>query len=231
MLKCIKVIFVSKSEVYSLENRYLFMFGGSPPFGPKLGEKFANLALQGKKKAAILFIERDGWQEYMPYYTSVLKEYGLEEFIYLSLSANPDGKFLEELTSCSGIIICGGDTELYHQYIVNSSIGKSIKEMYNRGIPVAGFSAGALISPANCVIPSIDNSKNEHLYLEGLDLIDHCVISVHFSEWNEEENLKFALEKVNVPIGYGIDEGAGIFFKNERLLETEGESIHIFHKD
>lgn len=36
-----------------------------------------------------------------------------------------------------------------------------------------------------------------------------------------------AMEKVNVPIGYGIDDQAGLYFENEKLKEEEGES-HTF---
>ncbi len=42
-----------------------------------------------------------------------------------------------------GIIIGGGETELYHKYIVDTEVGIHIKNLYKEGIPVAGFSAGA----------------------------------------------------------------------------------------
>lgn len=101
--------------------------------------------------------------------------------------------------------------------------------MYKEGVPIAGFSAGALISPATCVIPPIDNTKNQHLFLKELSLINNCVISVHFTKWNEKENLMTALEKVNVAVGYGIDDESGIWFENEKLVESEGK-VFTFNK-
>ncbi|MEC5424737.1 Type 1 glutamine amidotransferase-like domain-containing protein [Virgibacillus sp. C22-A2] len=203
-----------------MRNTHLFLFGGSPPFSKKLGKKFTDLSLNKKGKVAILFIKRDGWEEYMQKYTCVLESYGLEDFVYLALSSNPN-LLLKELNSCTGIIISGGETELYHNYIVNTSIGKNVKKMYEQGMPVAGFSAGALISPEICVIPPIDNLKNEHLFLNGLGLIKDCVISVHYSKWNEEENLKTAISKENVPIGYGIDDDEVYILKMEFLLKQK----------
>lgn len=84
-----------------------------------------------------------------------------------------------------GRIISGGETELYRQFIVDTMIGKQLVQMYQEGVPIVGFSAGALISPETCVIPPIDNRKNEHLFLKGLGLIKDYVVSVHFSRWDE----------------------------------------------
>lgn len=135
---------------------------------------FANFSLNEEGKIAILFLERDGWEEYMKRYTCVLEEKYIKEFVYLPLNPKSENKILKELISCTGIIIGGGETELYRNYIVDTPVGERIKELYNLGVPVAGFSAGALISPANCVIPPIDNSKNKHLFLTGLGLKKLC---------------------------------------------------------
>ncbi|WP_307786981.1 Type 1 glutamine amidotransferase-like domain-containing protein [Pseudogracilibacillus auburnensis] len=140
---------------------------------------------------------------------------------------NPSKPLIEQITSSTGIIICGGETEKYQEYIVETEIGQSIQKMYLSGIPVAGFSAGALISPAHCVIPPIDNSRQLHLYLKGLSLIKDCVISVHYSTWDEKENLKAAIKKTNVTTGYGLDDQTGVYFINENLSKTEGGKLYV----
>jgi cyanophycinase len=211
-----------------MENRHLFLFGGNPPFGEKLGRKFAELSLNEMGRVAILFIERVGWEEYMPKYTRVLESYGLNHFVYLPLSPNPSDDDLLQLSSCTGIVICGGETETYRNYIVETPIASHIKELYKKGVPIAGFSAGALISPKICVIPPIDNAENKHLFLEGLGLINDCVISVHYSKWNEEDNLKNAFAKTKVSIGYGIDDDTGVYFVNEKSSTVEGGKVYTF---
>jgi len=214
-----------------MKNKHLFLFGGSPPFGEILGRKFANLALNDKGKVAVLFLERDGWEEYMKKYISTLEANDLVNFVYLPLSADPSKNTVDELISCTGIIIGGGETERYRDYIVDTTLGKHIQYMYEEGVPVAGFSAGALISPSNCVIPPIDTPKDEQLFLTGLGLIRDCVISVHFSKWQEEQNLLAALAQTKVSTGYGIDDDVGLYFYNETLTETEGEKLHTFAQE
>lgn len=213
-----------------MKNRHLFLFGSSPPFGNKLGRKFAELSFNQNAKIAILFVERDGWEKYMPRYTEELKKYGVFDFVYLPLSSDLVSNIVNELNTCTGIIIGGGETELYHHHIVETAIGVHIKKLYAQGIPIAGFSAGTLIIPENCIIPPIDNTSGKQLYLRGLGLIKECVISVHFTKWNEEKNLNIALSKTNALIGYGIDDEEGIYFKNESVEETEGEKYYVYRK-
>ncbi|WP_226679806.1 Type 1 glutamine amidotransferase-like domain-containing protein [Sutcliffiella horikoshii] len=205
-------------------NSHLFLFGGSPPFSSHLGKRFSELAMSGKGKVAILFVLRDGWEQYMPRYTNELEQNGISDFVYIPLSEHNIDINLEKLNSCTGVIIGGGETELYRKYIVDTEIGHQLKRMYEQGVPIAGFSAGALISPENCVIPPIDNSEGKHLYLKGLGLIKECVVCVHFTEWNEEKNLKIAMSKLGVPKGYGIDDEEGLYFIDGNLKESEGDN-------
>jgi cyanophycinase len=213
-----------------MNSRHLFLMGGSPPFGQRLGRMFTELACGADGKIAILFLVREGWEVYMNKYTSALIPNGARNFCYLPLSPDPAESFLQELMSCSGIIIGGGETENYRRYIVDSETGECIRRMYMNGIPVAGFSAGALIIPEHCIIPPIDTPKRQHLFLRGLGLIRDCAISVHFTKWNERENLKAAAGKANVATGYGIDDDAGIYFHNEIKTDNEG-SIHIYKNE
>lgn len=210
-----------------MNETHLFMFGGGPPFNEKLGKGFAELAGNMDARIAILFLERPGWQEYMPSYTKDLERNGVRDFYYLALSDTPTQDQLEQLEKCTGIIIGGGVTELYRAYIVNTSVGNIIRKRFNEGVPVAGFSAGALVSGEHCVISPENTTQQKQLYLQGLGLIKDCVISVHFSEWNEEKNLNEAISKLNVP-GYGIDENSGVYFKNGRFIAHEGREPHIY---
>lgn len=206
--------------------RHLFLQGGNPPFEAQFGAKFADLSLKDKGKVAILLVEREGWEKYLPQYTDPLKGNGVKDFFYLLLTPKASKEDIDELQTCTGIIIGGGDTERYREYIVDTALGAVIKERYRQGIPIAGFSAGTLISPEVCVIPPIDNAKNEHLFLEGLGLLRDCVVSVHYTFWEEEENLKAAIAKTGAATGYGIDDEAGVYFENEQLASIEGGEVY-----
>ncbi|MFT4416419.1 Type 1 glutamine amidotransferase-like domain-containing protein [Fredinandcohnia humi] len=208
---------------------HLFLFGGSPPFTKQLGKKFTKFAQKDQVKIAILFIERDGWQDYMPKYTSVLEANGTTNFVYLPLSPYPSPEIVRELETSTGIIISGGDTELYREYIVETTVGTTIKRLYDNGIPIAGFSAGALIAPEYCVVSPHDTLRKEQLFLKGLGLLEDYVLSVHYSTWNEEENLLKAINTTGVPKGFGIDEESGIYINNGRVVEIEGHLVFMQH--
>ncbi|MEH7225326.1 Type 1 glutamine amidotransferase-like domain-containing protein [Bacillus sp. JJ1566] len=185
------------------------------------------LAGNSATRIAILFLKRPGWQKYMPSYTRVLEDNGVHDFYYFVLSDNPSQEQLTQLQRCTGIIIGGGVTEQYRAYIVDTPVGDIIRKMFTNGVPIAGFSAGALVSCEHCVISPEDTAQQEQIYLQGLGLIKNGVISVHFSEWNEEKYLIEAISKLNVP-GYGIDENSGVYFKNGQMVEHEGNEPHVF---
>lgn len=210
-------------------DRHLFLFGSGPPFTKNLVKQFTSLA-EGEEATIAVFYEDDEKQEgSRPVYTDLLIENGVEKFLYFPLQKAPDQKAIEELKTCTGVIIGSGDTEKYQDLIVDSDFAEVIKNHYLAGRPVAGFSAGAVISPEHCVISPKDNPTGSQLYKKGLGLLEDIVISVHFDTWEEEFSLKIAMKKTNSRYGYGIDESAGIYFKNEKVEAKDGnEKIHFY---
>lgn len=196
-----------------------------------MAKQFVIKASSTNAPVSILFVERDGWEQYMPRYTRALEDLGLNEFYYLPLPSTPVEKVLNCLKKSSGIIIGGGNTNLYADYIVDTSISNTIKEKYELGIPVAGFSAGALISPELCVISPKDNVQNEFQYRKGLGLISDILIAVHFTQWNDEAHLRNAVNKFNNHINYGIDENTCVYFLNGHLKSIEGYGVYTLEND
>lgn len=204
-------------------NQQLFLFGGGPPFTPGLCKTFVS-CLNGTGPVALLYVPRPGssWADYAPIYTDTLKANGATDFFHLPLSDSPTDEQLAQLSTSSGIIISGGETERYQQFIVETPIGTLIQERYQQGIPVAGFSAGALLTPDACRIPVIDQRDNQALILKGLGLLADAVISVHYDTWQEETNLSEAFMKTASAFGYGLPERSGIYLRNGRLMQQEG---------
>lgn len=212
-------------------DKHLFLFGGSPPFTLNMAKQFVIKASTKNAPVSILFVERDGWEQYMPRYTQALEDLGLLEFYYLPLPSTPIKKTVNCLKNSSGIIIGGGITNLYADYIVETSLSNTIKESYVLGIPIAGFSAGALISPELCIISPKDNEKNEFQYRKGLGLISDVLVAVHFTQWNDETHLKNAVNKFNSNINYGIDENTCVYLLNGHLKSIEGNGVYSFKND
>ncbi|WP_026829449.1 Type 1 glutamine amidotransferase-like domain-containing protein [Exiguobacterium artemiae] len=206
-----------------MRDQQLFLFGGGPPFTPMLCQQFVS-CLGRSGPVALLYVPRPGsnWDDYAPIYTDALTTNGATDFFHFPLSARPTPEQLEQLAGSVGIIISGGETERYQQFIVGTPIGTIIQERFQHGVPVAGFSAGALLTPNECRIPAIDQRDGNALVLNGLGLLTDAVVSVHYDTWQEETNLYEAFSKTESTFGYGLPERSGIYLKNGRLMQQEG---------
>ncbi|KMK75895.1 Type 1 glutamine amidotransferase-like domain-containing protein [Alkalihalobacillus pseudalcaliphilus] len=205
--------------------KHIFLVGGGPPFTPKMAKSFVGLLGFNKPRVAILCLDREGWQDYMPIYMEAFKQYKKVAFDFIPLPTTPISEALVTLQLSSGIIIGGGDTSLYADYIVETPIADVIKEKYEASTPIIGFSAGALISPTDCFISARDNVLKLPVYRDGLGLLKDVVIAVHYSEWDEEEHLKEIIERFPKHKHYGIDEQTCLYFRNEQLVDMEGRGV------
>lgn len=207
-------------------DKHLFLFGGGPPFTTNMAKNFEEKVITNNGPVSVLFVERDGWEEYMPNYTNALIDLGISDFFILPLPSTPIDEVINCLNDSSGVIIGGGHTNLYAEYIVDTPISVAIKKRYEAGIPVAGFSAGALISPEVCIISPKDNDQGEFQKRKGLGLISNVVVAVHFTQWNDEEHLKEAANKYKDYMNFGIDEDTGIYLVNDQVETTEGYGVY-----
>lgn len=205
-------------------NRHFFAFGSGPPFTDKLAEKYIELTSGGP--IAIILVEREDWQSFMPNYTKQLIASGHDRFSYIPLPTIQEKQAVAEIKKSGGIILCGGETDRYADYIVDTAIGAAIKAVYDQGVPVAGFSAGALISPQQTSISAKDNRENAFVERKGIGLLENIFLAVHFSEWDEESHLQQLAAKHPSSIHYGIDENTGVYFHNGRLATTEGRGVY-----
>ncbi|MCR8644519.1 Type 1 glutamine amidotransferase-like domain-containing protein [Paenibacillus sp. N1-5-1-14] len=212
-------------------DKHLFFVGGGPnPYTPRLARKFAEL-VQAREGCVVILGVNSDWEIFMARYSEPLVENGIDELrIHLiTLPTNEVDQVANLILQSAGVVIGGGDTNLYADYIVNTPIGNAIKQVYELGIPMSGFSAGALISPVTCVLSPKDNDKEEFQVREGLGLVDEVVIAVHFRQWEEENHLRQAVETCPNTVNYGIDENAGVYFLNgvlSMISDTEEDGVH-----
>lgn len=207
-------------------DRHLFLFGGGPPFTNKMAKKFSELVSVRTGKISLLIIDRPNWKEYIPKYTKLLMENGITGFQCIPLPTISEKEAAELLENSAGIIIGGGNTEHYAKYIVETSISRTLKEKFSVGVPIAGFSAGALICMEHCIISANDNEDQVFKWQIGLGLLKNTVIAVHFSEWMDESHLRKAVNKFQRHVHFGIDEGTGMYFYNNRLMAVEGNNVY-----
>lgn len=211
-------------------DKHIFLIGSGPPVLPNMAIKYSKLAKPFQTHISILFIERPGWEEYLNFVTRPLRENGLMDYHFLPLPRTSIHEVIQSLLHSSGIIILGGDTNRYADFIVDTEIGDIIKKKYHEGVPIAGFSAGALISLDPCIISAKDNDQNAFQVRKGIGLIDHMAIAVHFTQWEDEGHLREIAEKFPSMKNLGIDEKTCVYLKNGEITEIEGHGVYTVEK-
>lgn len=204
-------------------NTHFYLFGGGPPFTPKLAEAFSKQA--HRPVCTFLVMNRPGWEEYRPIYAKKLEANGLI-CQFLPLGATAIEGVTDQLAQSGAIVIGGGNTERYIDEIVETAIGEKIKECFLKGVPVAGFSAGALLSMEDSLLSPKDNASSKLMKRRGLGLVKNTAFAVHFSEWNEEEHLRNLASNYSKKHNYGVDEQTGLYLMNGMPMKVEGRGVY-----
>ncbi|WP_407271994.1 Type 1 glutamine amidotransferase-like domain-containing protein [Radiobacillus sp. PE A8.2] len=214
-----------------MENNHLFLLGGNPS-QPEAMQAFVKQAGGNKAKIALLLVYRPGWEAYLPRYTKLWIENGVDPDNISVIIPEPDGylsmeKAVKTLRNATGIFIGGGHTKTYHFYYTNEILKSMITSQYTNGVPIAGCSAGALILPTQVLLSPSDTDNGKAWLGEGIGLVDNVLISVHYSKWNDAANLELGLLSHDVPIGYGIDDDATLVVKDGKEFSYLGkERVH-----
>jgi cyanophycinase len=223
-----------------------------------IGENFDSTSIPfiqsaGGSNARIAVLGMGGptWESY---FNRVFRDrwlrFGVQEVI--SITPNDNMALNEEVASqlqkYSGLLICGGDTRIYHTvYSNNPTIKDAILSLYQKGIPVAGVSAGALISTSHCTIwrNKVTNGRNEFIIRSkydatlkdqelitghGLGLIQNCIIEPHFIEYGGFPRLIAAMQRTSAHIGLGIDEPVCLEIKDEVYGRVHGKGRAYYIK-
>ncbi|MGM7684954.1 Type 1 glutamine amidotransferase-like domain-containing protein [Cytobacillus sp. Hm23] len=211
-----------------MKDRYLFLFGGSPSL-LQANQTFVQKCRGKKAHIALLITYSPKWKEYLSYYAQTWEEIGINSYSVIMPDENNQLDYEQAtntLAQSTGIFIGGGSTYEYHKQYTKSPIKQLIKEHYYNGIPVAGCSAGALISLTDSFISPDESKTKEIEMIKGIGLLSNILIGVHYTEDKQEPYLHSALNQTSIPFGYGIDENACVVFKNEEHLRNIGSSVH-----
>jgi cyanophycinase len=188
------------------------------------------MAAAGGPEAAIALLMQDaqGWGKHKDEY---LRSFVLRGATNL-FAITPDGRglldvdeALAKLHPASGIFIGGGHTPTYHRLYATEPIRSAIRERYYSGIPVAGLSAGAIITTQVCVLDP-ERSNEAPQVVDGLGLLKGAVVEAHFAERNALPDLVSAMATTRTSIGWGIDESACAVFEDEAYCGAIGESVY-----
>ncbi len=214
-------------------DNYLFLLGGDPS-QKAASEAFIAKAGGADARLVLMLLNYQGWQDHLRFYVDNWLELGVKE--YKIIMPNDDDIMDYDLvTTClrdaTGIFIGGGDTLKYHHYYATEPIRSILINRYKKGVPVAGCSAGALILPKIFLVSPNDTGNEQVVIGDGIGLINRQVIGVHFSEWNDIDNLIEGMVRTKTELGWGIDEEACAVFRNGKFEYGLGNSVYMIQMD
>lgn len=190
----------------------------------KIDEYIANLAKErekseGKERACALFIPTAS-HDFMPYYNTFHKVYtgvfnvktdvALTVFKEVNLEKLA-GKFLK----ADVIYVGGGDTVFMLEIWKNSGLLPLILDAYERGVIIAGLSAGAICWFKTMFTDSSKQFEGVYSLKEGLGVLEG-VMAPHYNQRTEAFDAEVVAK--NMPLAYGVDACAALIIEDEKVV-------------
>ncbi|MFG3293232.1 hypothetical protein ACGF3G_31095 [Streptomyces sp. NPDC048179] len=183
----------------------------------------------GRRIGCVLVDEGDG-EEQFARYAGALRRAGECEPVALPVPVG--GRFEADVLvkdGWDGILVCGGLTPAY-QDVFAGCLERLPEVLAERGIPYAGFSAGAALAARRAVLggwlvdgvpvcpPDTAEDLEEVEVRPGLGLVPFAV-DVHAAQWGTLGRLVAAVSRGSVPYGVALDENT--------VLEVDGREGRV----
>ena len=200
----------------------------------KIDEYIASLAKAraGENRANALFIPTAS-HDYMPYYNTFHKVYtgtfNIKTDVALTVFKEPDmEKMRAKFEKADMIYVGGGDTVFMMEHWKQSGLLPLIKDAYERGVIIAGLSAGAICWFSDIYTDSTAalGEGDKYAMFEGLNWV-RGKISPHYGA----RMLDFdKLVCYNLGCAYGIEDDAALVIKDGEIvgcLSSGGKAFWI----
>lgn len=205
--------------------KQLFLAGGGGKFDSvKIDERFAN-ALDKKTPLAYIpnAICKKPYSECLNWLRDVFCPFGvveIEMWSDLKKAATADMSFI------SGLYIGGGDTTKLLFEIYDAGFDKQLREICERGLPIYGGSAGAIIL-GQTILTAPEAKGFLETKAKGLGLVDGFSIYCHY---DGRKDLKSLSKSLGTKI-IAIPEKSGVSLTDKSFEVVGYESVTIFSSD
>jgi dipeptidase E len=132
-----------------------------------------------------------------------------------------------EINAIGGVYIGGGDTSKLAEELRTSGFDKYLREVVERGVPVYGGSAGAIILGKDLrTAPEAVGLKIDKA--EGLDVVSGYSVMCHFDA-SKKKMASDLVEKLGLDV-IAIPEKSGVFFNGVMFVNYGKESVDFFKR-
>lgn len=161
--------------------------------------------------------------EVVEVYDALFRRLGAAEVIPIRPESREDAhdpQLVECLTKATGIFMTGGNQLKLSVIVSGTPLGDAIVEAAERGVVIAGTSAGASIQASHMVAFGVGGTTPKQRMTQvaaGLGLIESCVIDQHFEQRNRYGRLLMIVSQSPSLLGLGVDEDtAAVVRRDER---------------
>jgi cyanophycinase len=161
-------------------------------------------------------------------YRRTFKRLGVKKTIVLNITSREeanDTNLLKCIEDATGIFFTGGDQLRITSLLGGTSAYEKLHEAYNRGVVIAGTSAGASVMSSTMIVEG-DSEKSPQMNTlkmsPGMGLINGVVVDQHFAQRGRIGRLLTAVAQNPYVLGIGLDEDTAIVVGANEQFEVYG---------
>jgi len=164
--------------------------------------------------------------EVVEVYDALFRKLGASEVVAARPETREDANdpaMVARLDKVTGIFMTGGNQLKLSAVVSGTAFGEAIRRAHERGVTVAGTSAGASIQSSHMVAFGSGGSTPKQRMTQlaaGLGLVRDVVIDQHFGQRNRYGRLLMLVSQSPGLLGIGIDEDTAAVITAEDGVET-----------
>ncbi|TWH58931.1 cyanophycinase [Desulfitobacterium sp. LBE] len=211
-----------------VEGRLLIIGGAEDKKGEcKILKRFIQEAGGRESRVVVLTAATEMPEQVGSEYKELFENLGAAEVQVLDIaervSANRES-ISQELQKATGIFFTGGDQLRITGILGGTRLGRTLHNLYQRGVIIAGTSAGAsAMSDTMIVGGEAGTPKKDTLTMApGLGLLHSVVVDQHFAQRGRIGRLLSAIAQNPYVLGVGIDEDTSILVYSDGHFTVVG---------
>jgi cyanophycinase len=167
-------------------------------------------------------------QEVGEEFRDVFTRLGVDNIDILNIDSRDDANkdaVAQRLSGAAGVFFTGGDQLRITSILGGTKTYKSLLEIYTRGIPIIGTSAGASAMSSTMIVDGNSNSAARKCTLgmsPGLGFLNQVIIDQHFEQRGRLGRLLVGVAQNPSILGVGIDEDTAIKVHSNASFEVVG---------
>lgn len=181
-----------------------------------------------EEKIIVLTTATQKPQEVGEEYREVFKRLGVQTIDVLNIDDRNDANndsVAQRISGAAGIFFTGGDQLRITSILGGTKTYKALLDIYTKGKPIIGTSAGASAMSSTMIVDGNSNSAARKCTLgmsPGLGFLEQVIIDQHFEQRGRLGRLLVGVAQNPSILGIGIDEDTAIKVHSNAFFEVVG---------